>query len=122
MGVAKLVLVLAVGIGGVRQEGYAARYAPGVMAKVARVRGIAPVPCMVALTSAKRITGRQWVLVIGQWTGAARWCLVVDLPQERDRQALDQRWIVVELDHESARVICGSVVEPPQQCLVWVIR
>lgn len=120
MGLARLALVLALGVGGARQEGYAARYAPGVMARVARVRGIASASCMVALTSARRITGRQWVLVIGRRTGAARWCKVVDLPRDGDRQALEQRRIVVELDEESARSVCGSVVDPPKACPVRV--
>lgn len=122
MGLARLALILALGIGGVRQEGYAARYAPGLMQKVARVRGIAPQPCMAALTSARTITGRQWVLVVGKRTGVVRWCKVVDLPQQRDREDLKRRRIVTELDHESARVICGSVVDPPRQCPITVYR
>jgi len=115
-----LALVLALGIGGMHEEGYAARYAPGVMGRVARVRGTAPADCMVALTSARRITGRQWVLVVGRRTGVARWCKVVDLPRDEDRQALEERGIIVELDQESARAVCGSVVDPPKACPVWV--
>lgn len=122
MGLARLALLIAVGIGAVRQEGYAARYASGVMARVARVRGIAPASCMVALTSAHEITGRQWVWVLGKRTAVLRRCKVVDLPEDRDRQALEERGIVVELDHGSAGAICGSVVDPPRQCpvVVWV--
>jgi hypothetical protein len=77
---------------------------------------------MVALTSAHKITGRQWILVIGKRTGVARRCKVIDLPQDSDRQALERREIVTELDHESARAICGSVVDPPWQCPVIVYR
>lgn len=121
MGLARLALILGLGVGAVAQSGYAARYAPGVMQRVARVRHIPAEPCMVALTSARRITGGQHVLVVGKRTGTARWCVVVDLPQDRDRKALEQRKIVVELDRESAQAICGSVMEGPRQCpvLVW---
>ena len=124
MGLARLALIVCIGAGhaGDRQDGYAARYAPGVMAKVAKVRGIASADCMVALTSARTITGRQWIWVLGRRTQALRRCKVVDLPQDNDREVLKQRGIVVELDHDSARAICGSVVDPPSQCPVRVWR
>lgn len=124
MGLAKLALIICIGAGhlGGQQEGYAARYAPGVMARVARVRHIAPADCMVALTSARTITGRQWVWILGRRTRVLRRCKVIDLPQERDRKGLEAREIVVELDHESAREICGSVVDPPRQCPVIIWR
>lgn len=123
-GLVKLALLIAVGVGAVRQEGYAARYAKGVMGEVADHRGLAWAPCMVALTSAHEITGQQWVWVLGRRTRVLRRCKVVDLPQDRDRAGLERRRIVVELDHGSARAICGSVVDPPRRCpvVVWVER
>lgn len=122
MALARLALLVAVGFGAVRQEGYAARYASGVMGKVADNRGLTWAPCMVALTSARKISGRQWVWVLGTRTRVLRRCKVVDLPQNRDRQRLKEREIVVELDHGSAGAICGSVVDPPRQCPVIVWR
>lgn len=117
---AKALLILALGVGGIQQEGYAARYAKGVMGRVADNRGIPRTSCMVALTSARAITGQQWVWVWGERTRKGRHCKVVDLPQDRDRKALQERGIVTELDRESARLICGSVVESPRQCPVVV--
>ena len=118
--ITKALLIVGVGVGGIQQEGYAARYAKGVMGRVADNRGIPRTSCMVALTSARAITGQQWVWVWGERTRKGRRCLIVDLPQDRDRKALQDREIVTELDRESARLICGSVVESPRQCPVVV--
>lgn len=113
-------IIVCVGMGGLPQEGYAARYGAGVMGRVADNRGISRSSCMVALTSARRITGKQWVWVLGKRTGVLKRCKVVDLPQDRDRKALHEREIVTELDRESARDICGSVTDPPRKCPVIV--
>jgi len=116
---AKAALILALGVGG--QEGYAARYSAGVMGHVADNRGIPRTSCMVALTSARTITGDQWIWVLGRRTGRMRRCKIVDLPQDGDRVALQERGIVTELDRESARIVCGGVDEPPSACpvVVW---
>jgi hypothetical protein len=115
----KAALILALGVGG--YEGYAARYGAGVMGRVADNRGIARSSCMVALTSARTITGDQWVWVLGRKTGKMRHCKIVDLPQDEDRAGLQERGIVTELDRESARDVCGGVTEPPRKCpvIVW---
>lgn len=99
------------------QHGVAARYRPGLMQRVARNRGIEPAACMVASPSAPL---RSWVHVSGRRTNKELRCLVVDVPQDRHRARLARLRIVVELDHESARVICGSVVDPPRLCPVTV--
>lgn len=75
---------------------------------------------MTSLTSARDITGDQWVWVLGLKTEVLLKCLVVDLPQNKDRPNLQRRGIVVELKYESAKLICGSVVDPPRQCPVLV--
>jgi len=77
------------------------------MARVARNRGIAPQPCMVAWTHADDADmGRTWLLVEGVRTGVRKRCLVVDLPHPRDRPNLMRRGILVELDARSSLAIC----------------
>lgn len=108
-------LVLALGAGGPSyqalaappdQTGYAVRYAPGRMEKTADVRGLAHRPCMVAWTAAADADiGETWLRVAGP--AGALDCLVIDLPQRRDRPALERRGIVVELGYPS-RWICGT--------------
>src|SRR5574342_69699 len=101
-GLVKLALLIAVGVGAVRQEGYAARYAKGVMGEVADHRGLAWAPCMGALTSAHEITGQQWEWVLGRRTRVLRRCKVVDRPRER---AGDLRF-----GRRSAAAVSGSCV------------
>ena len=106
--VAQLALVVAVGTGSVEwQTGLAVRYNVGVMERVARNRGIAPQPCMVAWTHATdKDIGATWLWVDGP--AGRRRCLVVDLPQPRDRPRLVRRGIAVELDYRSSRIVCGT--------------
>ena len=86
--------------------GSAVRYNENVMEHVADVRGIARQDCMVAWTQADaRDIGTTWLRVVGPY-GAVD-CLVVDLPRDRDRAALERRGIVVELGFPS-RGICGE--------------
>lgn len=88
------------------QEGYAVRYAPGVMERVAADRDIAPQTCMVAWTQAiDADIGRAWLRIEGP--AGALDCLVVDLPHPRDRPALIKRGILVELGYDN-RWICGA--------------
>lgn len=91
-------------------EGLAVRYAEGVMEAVARNRGIAPAPCMIAYTHAANADmGVLWLEVEGVETGVRRRCLAVDLPRPgRDKANLIRRDILVELDHESGRALCGA--------------
>jgi hypothetical protein len=96
-------LILSLGV--TPATGYAVRYSPGVMERVADNRGIPHQPCMVAWTAAQDSDiGERWLTVAGPG-GAAR-CLVVDLPHPRDRGALERRGILVELGYHS-RWICG---------------
>lgn len=86
--------------------GFAVRYNPGVMERVARNRGIPPQACMVAWTYARAADiGRTWLRIAGP-AGAIE-CLVVDLPQDRDRPGLIKRGVVVELGYRN-RWICGA--------------
>lgn len=108
--VVKLALLLSLGAGSVGwSDGYAVGYAPGKMERVAARRGIEAQPCMVAWTVARDSdVGERWLLVEGARTGVRRRCLVVDLPERRDRPNLVQRGILVELDYQSSRAICGK--------------
>lgn len=103
---AKALLILALGAGPVVHTGYAVRYDPGVMERVAARRHIAPAPCMVAWTYARDADiGETWLRIVGP-TGALE-CLVIDLPQKRDRPGLVERDVEVELGYPS-RWICGK--------------
>ena len=87
------------------ETGFAVMYAKNVMEHVADVRGIPRQPCMVAWTYATdRDIGETWLTVAGPAGTLA--CLVVDLPQKRDKAALERREIVVELGWPS-RWVCG---------------
>lgn len=111
--VVKLALAMALGAGSPGwsegwSEGYAVRYAPGRMQQVAANRGIPVQPCMVAWTAARESDiGETWLWVEGP-TGTRLRCLVVDLPETRDRPALVRRRILVELNFGSGADICGG--------------
>ena len=114
-------LALALGSTG-WESGYAVRYAPEKMQRVANIRGIDQQPCMLAWTAARdKDIGRMWLHVAGP-AGAAE-CLVVDLPRPgRDRQNLLRRKVVVELDYESGARVCGPQWEGnARACAVRVI-
>lgn len=80
------------------------------MERVARNRGIEPQPCMVAYTHAKdEDMGVRWLEVEGLATGVTRRCLVIDLPRPgRDKVSLIRRGVLVEIDANSSRAICGA--------------
>lgn len=99
--------------------GFAASYTPGLMEAVARHRGIPPASCMVAHTYHPIGTV---VDVLGLRTRRRLRCLVVDIPQPRDRARIIRRRIITELDYASNRIICGSSHEPPSFCPVVTVR
>lgn len=110
MGLARAALIiLALGAGRPPDHvGYVARYAPGVMEHVARVRHAPPVPCYVAYTLARdEEIGRLWLRIQGP-AGTIR-CLVVDLPDDShgDRQPLIERRVWAEIGWRQ-RWICGA--------------
>jgi hypothetical protein len=96
----------------------AARYAPGIMQRVARRRGMPFDQCGIALDHAS--LGSR-VRVQGVRTGVALDCTVYDRSHPRDlaRHARAQQ---VELDHDSARAICGRrwFRSRPKECPVLV--
>jgi len=99
--------------------GFAARYRIGLMEKVAVKRGIAPVGCLVASPFERIGTRLRITSLVNE---RQRTCTVVDVAHPRDRARIIERGIVVELSHQDARTLCGSVVDPPRQCRVVVKR
>lgn len=95
-----------------------ARYASGVMHRVARKRGIPIGECGMAFDGPPL---GSIVRVEGERTGVARMCVVVDISQTRDR-ARHVKARMVELDHQSARAICGLRYwrSRPKECPVFV--
>jgi hypothetical protein len=112
-------LVWAALYGGTIREGFAPHYAPGVMERVARHRHLEQTACMVA--SPTQPIG-SWVWVYGKQTGALLHCKVVDTSETRDRPRHLRTRRYVELDFQSAKIICGSTRDRPERCPVVVVR
>jgi len=95
-------------------RGVAASYSRGTMEMVSRNRGM-HADCMVAHTFERLGT---WVVVRGLRLGRQLTCLVIDVPQPRDRARIIRRGIIVELAYEDNGYICGFQNEPPRKCPV----
>lgn len=102
-------------------DGYAPRYDPGVMERVAHNRRMAVVPCMV---SSPYYGLGTWVYVWSQNKKILRHCRVTDVsaPQDAPRHKRTRR--IVELSYELAAELCGQeyLHSRPEQCPVTVIR
>lgn len=98
-------------------RGFGASYGKGVMEQVARNREMPRSGCMVA---SFRLPLGRWVRVVGQRTGVMRRCQVIDICAPQDCPTIRARKIVIELDWESNRAICGFSREPPRMCPVSV--
>ena len=98
------------------RSGYAARYKNGLMEQVAENRGMWA-RHMVA--SPYEPLG-AWVTVCSR-RGCMR-ALVIDVCHPRHCRRIRAKGIVVEVSHQDARWLCGSVVDPPRQCPVVVSR
>ena len=115
-------LLIAVSLlGGEVHAGYAPRYSPGVMERVARVRDLAPVDCMV---SSPRYDIGAWLWVYGANTGTLLRCRVTDVSQARDRARHLRTKREVELGFEEARRLSGASAldKRPEQCPVIVVK
>jgi hypothetical protein len=100
-------------------SGFAAHYGPGTMARVARVRHMAPAACMVA---SHRLPLGRWVTVLGLRTGVQRHCKVVDICHPKHCASILRRRVVVELSYQDNLTICGYRNEPPRMCPVSVVE
>lgn len=100
--------------------GYAPHYGIGVMERVSRVRKLPVVPCMVSSPYQKIGT---WVQVISLIDGDTLECRVTDVSADKDRpRHIKSHW-AVELDFNSAKVLCNiSKVgeQPARKCPVKV--
>ena len=102
------------------RTGFAAHYRPGLMERVSRARGLEIVACMVA-SPYHRIGA--WLTVHSPKRKQTLHCRVTDVPKARHRPALIRRGIVVELDFDSAKILCGirrPREAPPRACRVVV--
>jgi hypothetical protein len=100
-----------------RSTGYAARYRPGLMRRVALNRGMTPSSCMVA--SHVNPLG-AWITVYGVSTGISLRCHVVDIAVGQDLRTNLQKGIIIEVAHENAIDLCGSTRRRPRDCLIIV--
>jgi hypothetical protein len=120
MALLRLLTLLAL-LGGECVEGYAPRYSPGVMERVARTRDLEPVGCMV---SSPTYPIGTWLYLYGKNTAALRYCRVTDVSAPKDRARHLRTKRVVELSYEAARDLCGAAAmdDPPTACPVVVVR
>jgi hypothetical protein len=95
-----------------------ARYSPGVMERVARKRKLVMGDCGVAMDG-PGLGGM--IRVEGVRTGQVRTCMVIDVSETRDLKR-HQKARQIELDHASARDICGEkhYRHQPKECPVMV--
>lgn len=107
--------------GGESMDGYAPRYAPGVMERVSRNRDLPAVECMV---SSPYYEIGTWVWVWGRNTNALERCRITDVSAAKDRERHIRTKRVIEVGYEEARRICGEehMRDRPEQCPVIVLR
>lgn len=105
--------------GGSVETGYAPRYAPGLMERVARNRDMQPSACMVSRPDGP-IGG--WVWVWGDRTGVLLRCQVVDVSHPRDKARHIRTRRIVEISHENAQALCGTTRGSVKECPVTVVR
>lgn len=111
--------MLACAMGWTITEGYAPHYAPGVMDRVADIRGLERVDCQV---SSPVLGIGNWVYVVGVNTGVVRYCRVTDVSEAIDRLRHIRTRRVVEIGFRLVPVLCSvSIDEPPEKCPVIVV-
>ena len=120
MALIKILIALALA-GGESMNGYAPRYSPGLMERVARNRHMEAVSCMV---SSPYYPIGTWVYVWSHNKAILRHCRVTDVsaPQDAPRHKRTKR--IIELSYEMAIEMCGRehLNDRPEQCPVTVLR
>ena len=111
-------LMLVAALGGTVTQGYAPHYAPGVMERVAHVRQMERVGCMV---SSPTLPLGTWMYIYGSRTGALRYCRVTDVSHPRDKARHLRTGRIVELDYPNTLALCGSTKDRPERCPVIVV-
>jgi hypothetical protein len=112
-------LIFAILHGGIIQSGYAPHYSPGLMARVAHNRDMAPQACMVS-SPVWPLGTQLWVY--GERTQTLRQCTVVDVSHPRDRERHIRTRRVVELSYEVTEALCGSTKERVIDCPVTMVK
>jgi hypothetical protein len=115
------ILLAVVLYGGEMMSGFAPRYSPGVMERVARNRGMDVAGCMVS--SPFYDIGTR-VIVYGPNTDRALSCTVVDVSHPRDRARHIRTKRITELSYPAALALCGRkhINHRPEQCPVLVVK
>jgi hypothetical protein len=115
------ILLAVVLYGGEMMSGFAPRYSPNLMERVARNRGMDVAGCMVS--SPFYDIGTR-VIVYGPNTDRALSCTVVDVSHPRDRARHIRTKRITELSYEAALALCGRkhINHRPEQCPVVVVR
>lgn len=112
-------LMLAALLGGSVSQGVAPHYAPGVMERVARIRHMERVGCMVSSPVEPLGT---WLYVYGVRTGALRYCRVTDVSHPRDRARHLRTGRLIEIDYPNTWALCGSTKDRPERCPVVIVK
>lgn len=102
--------------------GYAARYSSEAkMRRAARIHGVDVPNGMEVCASPHHALGT--VITVRSARRKTAWrCIVGDVAHARDRAAIIERGIVIEVTPRGAMRLCGSVKDPPRQCPVTVER
>lgn len=98
-------------------EGYAPRYSPKLMQRVAARRGLPTDGCLIS-SAYYPIGTHLWVW--GVSTKRLKDCLVVDVSADKDRARHRRTKRIIEIAHEDAMALCGSVKSRPTDCPVIV--
>jgi hypothetical protein len=115
------ILLAVVLYGGEMMSGFAPRYSPGVMERVAARRGLEVAGCLVS--SPVYDIGTR-VIVYGPNTDRALSCTVVDVSAPKDRARHIRTRRITELSYPAALALCGRkhINHRPEQCPVVVVR
>jgi hypothetical protein len=115
------ILTMAALMGWAVQEGFAPRYAPGVMETVARNRDMPRVGCMI---SSPTLPLGSWVYVWGVRSKVLRHCRITDVSAPKDRQRHIRTQRIAELSFDAALAICGVeyIDSQSKECPILVIR
>jgi hypothetical protein len=115
------ILLAVVLYGGELMSGFAPRYSPNLMERVARNRGMDVEGCMVS--SPFYDIGTR-VIVYGPNTDRALSCTVVDVSHPRDRARHIRTRRITELSYPAALALCGRkhINHRPEQCPVLVVK
>ncbi len=119
MGLIRLYILIGLGLGTV-MEGFAPRYSPHLMQRVAERRGI-ELNGRIAVSSAYYPLGTElWIWGVN--THTLKLAVVVDISHPRDMARHRRTKRLIEIAHEDAMSICGSVKSKPTDCPVIVFR